>query len=437
MAENTREIVLDTLLEMERSKVYSNQTIKAVLDKYDYLAAQEKRFIKRLTEGCVERRIELDYILGCYSSVPVNRMKPLIRCLLRMSVYQILYMDSVPDSAACNEAVKLVGKRKFTNLKGFVNGLLRKIVNQKDQLPLPDVKTEPLKFLSVKYSMPEWIVEMWQAEYGFERTQELLTQLLAIHPVTVRFTGKVTMQQQENYIRSWEEKGIRVTRSEYLDYACYLEGVDGVAGLEGYEEGAFTVQDVSSMLCVEAAQIKDSDLVMDVCAAPGGKSLLAAEKAAYVLARDVSEHKVDRIRENACRMGLEEKLTTQVWDATCTEESRRESADVVFMDVPCSGLGVLGKKRDIKYHVTLESLESLIELQRQIVLGSWRYVKPGGVLMYSTCTIDRRENEEMCSWICENLPFNLEESKQLLPENTHMDGFFYARLRRTDQQVAG
>ncbi|MDE6516638.1 MAG: 16S rRNA (cytosine(967)-C(5))-methyltransferase, partial [Acetatifactor sp.] len=183
MAENVREIVLDTLLEMERGKVYSNQVIKAVLDKYDYLDSQEKRFIKRLTEGCVERRIELNYILDQYSSVPTAKMKPLIRCLMQMSVCQILYMDSVPDSAACNEAVKLAGRRKFTNLKGFVNGVLRKIISQKERLPLPDQEREPLQYLSVRYSRPEWIGGMWLAEYGREQTRELLEQLLAVHPV--------------------------------------------------------------------------------------------------------------------------------------------------------------------------------------------------------------------------------------------------------------
>lgn len=432
MAENVREIVLDTLLEMERSRVYSNQVIKAVLDKYDYLDSQEKRFIKRLTEGCVERRIELNYILDQYSSVPTAKMKPLIRCLMQMSVYQILYMNSVPDSAACNEAVKLAGRRKFTNLKGFVNGVLRKIISQKERLPLPDPEREPLQHLSVRYSMPEWIVQMWLAEYGREQTHELLEQLLAVHPVTIRFSHRVTEEERLYYIRRWQQRGIRVTQSEYLDYAYYLEGVLGVAGLEGYEEGVFLVQDVSSMLCVEAAGLGEEDKVMDVCAAPGGKALLAAQKAACVLARDVSEHKLQRIQENARRMGLEEKLEMELWDACRMDGTRAGTADVVFMDVPCSGLGVLGKKRDIKYHVTPESLESLIQLQRQIIQGSWQYVKPGGVLMYSTCTINRRENEEACSWICENFPFVLEESRQLLPRQAHMDGFFYAKLRRTE-----
>lgn len=430
MAENIREIVLDTLLEMERSRVYSNQAVKAALDKYDYLDSQDKRFIKRLAEGCVERRIELDYLLDQFSSVPVSRMKPLIRCLLRMGAYQILYMDGVPASAACNEAVKLAGKRKFTNLKGFVNGVLRKLVSRRDSLPLPDPKGEPLLYLSVRYSMPQWIVEMWLEEYGQEQTRELLEQLLAVHPVTIRFAREVAEAQRQEYLLRWQQRGVRATRSEYLDYAYYLEGVLGVAALEGYEEGAFMVQDVSSMLCVEAAGLKEGDRVMDVCAAPGGKALLAAQKASPVLARDVSEQKLDRIRENACRMGLEGKLELELWDACREDPARAGSADVVFMDVPCSGLGVLGKKRDIKYHVTPESLEELIKLQRRIIRGSWRYVKPGGVLMYSTCTINRRENQMNCDWICENFPFVLEESTQLLPRQAHMDGFFYARLRR-------
>ncbi len=431
MAENTREIVLDTLLEMERGREYSNQIVKAALDKYDYLDTQDKRFIKRLAEGCVERRIELDYILDRYSKVPVKRMKPLIRCLMRMGVYQILYMDTVPDSAACNEAVKLAGQRKFTGLKGFVNGVLRRIAAEKERIPMPDPTSQPLRYLSVQYSMPEWIVEMWLDEYGMEQTRQLLEQLLAVHPVTIRFDGRVTEPQRLIYMESWRRDGVRVSRSEYLDYAYYLEGAPGVTGLAGYAEGAFLVQDVSSMLCVEAAGLREGDRVMDVCAAPGGKTLLAAQRAAHVLARDVSEQKLERIRENACRMGLQEKISVQLWDACRTDMSGLESADVVFMDVPCSGLGVLGKKRDIKYRVTRDSLKELTELQRRIVEGSWRYVKPGGVLMYSTCTINRQENQDMCDWICDTFPFTLEESRQLLPQQARMDGFFYARLRRS------
>ncbi len=432
MAENTREIVLDTLLEMERNKVYSHQLIKAVLDKYDYLDVQEKRFIKRLAEGCVERKIELDYYLNHFSTVPVSKMKPLIRCLMRMGVYQILFMDSVPDSAACNEAVKLAAKRKFTNLKGFVNGVLRKIATNKEQLPMPDREKDELLYLSIKYSMPQWLVSLWVEAYGADTAEKILEATFQIHPVSVRFHTGLSKEERESYIEKWQKQGVKVNVSTLLPYMYTLENVDGVTGLEGFAEGAFTVQDVSSALSVEAAQIKPTDFCVDICAAPGGKTMLAAEKAARVLSRDVSEYKVDYIRENCERMQLSDKVDVQVWDATVTDETLKEAADVVLMDVPCSGLGVLGKKRDIKYNVSLEGMESLNELQKQIVDSSWEYVKKGGTLLYSTCTIHKEENEDMSRWICENYPFVLEEERQILPGITEADGFYYARLRRKE-----
>ncbi len=429
MAENAREIVLDTLLEIERNKVFSNQLLKSVLDKYDYLDVQDKRFIKRLTEGCIERKIELDYYLNQYSSVPVHKMKPLIRCLMRMGVYQIVYMDKIPDAAACNEAVKLAVKRKFVNLKGFVNGVLRKIARSKENLPLPQ-KKDIQEYLSVKYSMPDWLVEMWLKEYGKEDTETLFKALSGIHPVSVRFSTNLSPEQREVYVALWKEQGVIAKQSDIIPYVYTLEAVDGLGGLKGFTEGAFTVQDISSVLCVEAAGLKKTDVVMDICAAPGGKTMLAAEKCSKVLARDLSEKKVDLIIENIERLGLADKVETQSWDATVTDETKMEYADVVFMDVPCSGLGVMGKKRDIKYHVTPETLESLVELQKQIVESSWQYVKKGGVLMYSTCTIHKKENQDMSRFICENYPFVLEEEKQILPGFTEADGFYYARLRR-------
>lgn len=444
MAENTREIILDTLLTLERGEEFSNKLIKAVLDKYDYLDGKEKAFIKRVTEGTIERQIELDYYLDHFSSVPVRKMKPLIRCLMRMSVYQLLFMDAVPDSAVCNEACKLAVKRKFVNLKGFVNGVLRSIARSKNALPLPD-KKDRIHYLHVKYSMPKWLVEYWTEMYGGEVTEKMLEGLLKIHPVSLRFRTDrcVPEKKSESGVREsrkawWEQQalaisdaGVTLRKSPLLPYIYYAENVENVASLPGYEEGAFTVQDVSSAMAVEAAGIKAGDFVMDVCAAPGGKSLLASEKAGEgrVLSRDVSENKVSLIEENIARMGAD-NIVTEVHDATVPDERYVEQADVVLMDVPCSGLGVMGKKRDIKYHVTPQSLTEIVELQKQIVESCWQYVKPGGVLLYSTCTVNPKENEEMTGWITANFPFVLEEQKQLFPGMDECDGFFYARLRR-------
>ncbi len=429
MAENTREIVLDMLLAIERGEEYSHKLIKAVLDKYDYLDVREKAFMKRLTEGTIEKKIQLDYVIDQFSSVPVRKMKPLIRCLMRMSAYQILYMDSVPDSAVCNEAVKLSMKRKFQNLKGFVNGVLRNLARGKKQINWPDKEGNLTEWLMITYSMPKFLVELWIKEYGVECTEKMLSGLEKVHPVSIRFQTRLDKTARLEYIAQMEAFGVKVTPSPYLEYAFLLEKVEGIASLPGYEEGAFTVQDVSSMLAVEAAGIKSTDFVLDICAAPGGKSLLAAEKAGEVLSRDISFDKLSLIEENAERMQAK-NLTVMQWDATVTDEDLLSKADVVLMDVPCSGLGVMGKKRDIKYHVTPESLSEITKLQKAIVSASWQYVKPEGTLLYSTCTVRREENEEMCRWICENFPFTMEESRQLFPGEDDCDGFFYARLRR-------
>lgn len=462
MAENTREIVLDILLELERGSQYSHQLLKAVLDKYNYLPGQEKAFIKRLTEGTLERRLELDYILNQYSSVPVRKMKPLIRCLMRMSVYQILYMDSVPDSAACNEAVKLAGKRKFTNLKGFVNGVLRNIAKNQTAIAYPDEEKNPVEAFSVRYSMPEWLITLWLEEYGREITEKLLKGLLEVHPVSIRFRTGLDKEAQLGYIAQMEKHGACAKASDYLPYAWLLTDIEGIAALPGYQEGIFAVQDVSSMLAVAAAGITAQDTVLDVCAAPGGKSMLAAELAARVIARDVSAAKVERMQENFDRMQLT-NVTAQQQDASVIEEADIQSADVVLMDVPCSGLGVIGKKRDIKYNVSTESMDSIVQLQKSIIEACWQYVKPGGILLYSTCTIRLEENEEMVQWICENFPFEPVDisadiptllakqkqeaaaacesnhkipeeisqcSVQLLPGYMDTDGFFFAKLRR-------
>lgn len=447
--ENPREIVLDTLLALERGEEFSHRLLKAVLDKYDYLDSRDKAFIKRVTEGTLERQLELDYHLNQFSSVPVKKMKPLIRCLLRMSSYQILYMDAVPDSAACNEACKLAQKRKFHNLKGFVNGVLRNLSKNKESLTLPDKKQNQILYFSVKYSMPEWIVEKWIAEYGAERTENILEGLLQIHPVSLRFDCRLTEEERDRYIREIEQRGVILQQSQYLPYVYAAREADNISDLPGFAEGLLTVQDVSSALAVEAAGISSDDFVMDICAAPGGKSILASEKARKVLSRDVSENKVSLIEENLKRMHAD-NVETQVHDATIFDETYIECADVVIMDVPCSGLGVIGKKRDIKYHATSEGIEGIIALQKKIVNSSWQYVKPGGILLYSTCTINRGENEEMVRYITENLPFTQEtltgcvpenllaENKdacclQLLPGVVETDGFFFAKFRRNKQ----
>lgn len=459
---NVRELVLDMLLELETAGTYSNVLIRNVLDKYDYLEGQEKAFIKRVTEGTLERSIQLDYVIDAYSKVPVQKMKPLIRCLLRMSVYQILFMDGVPDAAVCNEAVKLAMKRKFQNLKGFVNGVLRNIARNKEKMMAgtkesltfyPDRDKETVRYLSVVYSMPEHLIKLWLKNYDIEQTEQMLEAMLKVHPVTIRMQETLDEKRKKQLLQDMEKSGIEVREHPYLSYAYQLTHLDGVRNVPGYEEGYFAVQDVSSMLCVECAGIQEGNLVVDVCAAPGGKTMLAAEKlkgTGKVIARDVSEDKVAYIEENRERLKLE-NVVTEVFDATVYDGSLEQQADVVLADLPCSGLGILGKKRDIKYNVTGEMLKELPELQKKILDTVWRYVKPGGILLYSTCTIHQEENEQIVKWLTENYPFetesiydllgNIPEKEsgkngyiQLLPRVHETDGFFIARLRRKQNE---
>lgn len=446
--ENLRELALDMLVEILEKGSYSHIIIRNVLDKYDYWEYRDKAFVKRLTEGTIERLIQIDYVLNQFSKVPVNKMKPIIRNLMRMSTYQLLFMDSIPDSAVCNEAVKLAGKRGFRGLAGFVNGVLRNVARNRETIVYPQRDKNLLKALSIQYCMPEWLVKMWLSTYGEEKTERILQSLLEEKPITLRRREKVTQQEDENWRKDLAERHGKLIPHPYLSYAFQLEGGESVRELPGYEEGLFAIQDVSSMLVSEAAGLHGNEYVIDVCAAPGGKTVHAAEKldrSGFVLARDLSENKVAMIRENCNRMGCQ-NVQIEAFDACIPDENQIGRADVVLADLPCSGLGILGKKRDIKHRITEENLKELELLQRKILNVVWQYVKPGGLLLYSTCTINRGENQNMVKWFTDNYPFEQESLApflpevlrkdceagmlQLLPGIHETDGFFLARLRR-------
>lgn len=445
---NIRDLVLSMLKEIYVGNEFSHILLRQVLDKYDYLEGKEKAFIKRLTEGTLERTIELDYVINQFSNTPVNKMKPLIRALMRMSVYQILYMDSVPDSAVCNEAVKLAALHKFTSLKGFVNGVLRNIARNKQEISYPDKEKDFQEYLSVRYSLPIWMAEHFIKEYGEDKAEKICAGLLQERPVTIRFKEIQTIEERKALLENWKLQGIKTYEHPYLPYAYVLDKTEGIKNMTGFEEGVFTVQDVSSMLVAHVAGIEPGMQILDVCAAPGGKATHGAEKlkgTGQVIARDLTEYKVNFIRENANRLQLT-NLWAEEWDACVFDESKEEWADVVFCDAPCSGLGVMGRKRDIKYRLTPESLKEVGELQRQILNTVWKYVKKGGILMYSTCTIHSEENQKQVQWIVNNLPFEVVSMKQELPEDLmaqeeklglqllpgihETDGFFLCKLRR-------
>ena len=472
---NEREIVLEVLLEITEKGQFSHIILRDVLWKYQYLEKRERAFITRVTEGTLEHMIEIDYILDRFSKVKVKKMKPVIRAILRSAVYQLKYMDSVPDSAVCNEAVKLAVRKGFSGLKGYVNGVLRSVARGIDSVQYPKEKMEEL---SVRYSCPEWVLDLWSGSYDIEVIEMMLRDFQKEKPVTIRCCLNRTTPDELK--KRLEAEGVKAEIHPYLPYAFQISGYDHLNDLETFQDGLFVVQDISSMLVAEIAAPSAGAQVLDVCAAPGGKALHVAEKLflaeavcgdaacagnksgggaaagckiedqmppGHVEARDLTELKVDLIRENIERTGLP-NITAVCRDASVPDETAAESADIVIADLPCSGLGVIGKKPDLRYKASPDGIDSLVRLQRQILSCAQDYVKPGGTLVYSTCTVNPAENMDNVHWFMEQYPeFTLDDIReklcpelrdsvmengciQLLPGIHKSDGFFIARLVR-------
>lgn len=472
---NEREIVLEVLLEITEKGQFSHIILRDVLWKYQYLEKRERAFITRVTEGTLEHMIEIDYILDRFSKVKVKKMKPVIRAILRSAVYQLKYMDSVPDSAVCNEAVKLAVRKGFSGLKGYVNGVLRSVARGIGSVQYPKEKMEEL---SVRYSCPEWVLDLWSGSYDIEVIEMMLRDFQKEKPVTIRCCLNRTTPDKLK--KRLEAEGVKAEIHPYLPYAFQISGYDHLNDLETFQDGLFVVQDISSMLVAEIAAPSAGAQVLDVCAAPGGKALHVAEKLflaeavcgdaacagnksgggaaagcgiedqmppGHVEARDLTELKVDLIRENIERTGLP-NITAVCRDASVPDETAAESADIVIADLPCSGLGVIGKKPDLRYKASPDGIDSLVRLQRQILSCAQDYVKPGGTLVYSTCTVNPAENMDNVHWLMEQYPeFTLDDIReklcpelrdnvmengciQLLPGVHKSDGFFIARLVR-------
>lgn len=449
MQGNPREEVLLLLIDIERKKVMSSLGLSNLLLRYQFAEKQERAFMTRLLEGTLEQQIYLDYVLNQFSSKKMNKQKPFIRCLLRMSLYQILFMEQVPESAACNEAVKLARKKGFSNLSGFVNGLLRNIVRSKDKISLPDEKKAPYEYLSVRYSIPQWIVEKWSESYDYDTVKKMAEGSIRNPETCVRIN--LSKAEKNAVVDSLTKNGAEVKDGAYLSYILRIKGYDSLTRLKAFREGLVTVQDESSAFVGQIADPDKDDFIIDVCSAPGGKALhigdiIKTKKGqGKILARDVSEHKTSLIEENKERCGFDH-IETEVFDGTELDENMIGKADLVIVDVPCSGLGILARKNDIKYNAAPERIEELVPLQRTIIKNASSYVKPGGYMIFSTCTITKEENDDNRNWILEELPFEAvdfsdrvpammeEQAKkgylQLLPGIHETDGFYIAKFRR-------
>ncbi len=423
---DSRDIVLSILMDIETRNTFSNIAISKALSKNQFEDKTVRAFITRLSEGVIEHLITLDYIINQFSKTKINKCKPLIRCILRMGAYQILYMDNVPDSAACNEAVKLAKKHNFGSLSGFVNGVLRNIARNKDDIKEPSEDTDAIKYLSIKYSMPEWLCEKFKSDYP-DKYKRILEGCFWDRDTTIRVnTTKISRDELKDNL---EKAGITVCNGYYHDKALLISDYDFIKKVPGYRQGLFTVQDESSMCAVRATGIKPGDIVVDVCAAPGGKTTCAAEYLngkGKVYSMDISEDKLYLIEENVERLGFD---NVEIKSHDATEPIADMKADVVIADLPCSGLGIIGRKNDIKYRLSAEQLDELVALQRKILNVVADYVVKGGTLLFSTCTINPCENQDNTRWFLENhSEFSLKEERLFLQGVDNCDGFYYGVL---------
>ncbi|MBO7356178.1 MAG: methyltransferase domain-containing protein, partial [Lachnospiraceae bacterium] len=360
----------------------------------------------------------------------------------RMGVYQLLLTDA-PSYAVCKESVNLAGKRGFKGLGGFVNGVLRGIsretessVFKDDERYLAFVKDElsadDKRSLCIKYSVPELIADEFIKDYG-DRASSILEAMMKTRDVSIRFRSTLKDDELEKAAEDMRAAGVVLRRSGDIPYVYQASHTGDIRKLPGYDEGLFNVQDISSCKAVMALGIQAGDNVIDCCAAPGGKTVLASElagKDGTVTSCDISEAKADLIRENIGRLGCG-NVKVLVRDASVNVPGDNGRYDKIILDVPCSGLGILGKKRDIKYNLTEEGLESLITLQRRIIDGCVPYLKEGGKLLYSTCTVRKAENGEQVRYITEKYGLKTAEGPvQLLPDEEEQDGFFYCVLEK-------
>lgn len=358
--------------------------------------ARDRALFVKLVHGTLEYQIQIDHIIDSFSRTPVKKMKPLVRNILRMSAYQILHLDRIPDSAACNEGVKLINKTALRNLSGFVNGVLRSISRNKESI---DLETP-----ADKYSVQPWIIELLNESIGEANAKRFLEYSLEEHGVTLRRVGS--------------------------DEMILLENAIGLTESPEWKEGRIIVQDRSSSMPVVMAEIGSDDLVIDVCAAPGGKSLQAAEHAREVISCDLTEKKVSKINENIERLRVK-NIRTVVQDASVRREDFVSLADVVLADLPCSGLGTISKKPEIKNRLSIDDCKALADIQKKILNNVCDYVKPGGKLVFSTCTLDHYENEDNTRMFLDShKEFELTEEKTLLPGEFPQDGFYIAVMKK-------
>ncbi|MFJ7728978.1 16S rRNA (cytosine(967)-C(5))-methyltransferase RsmB [Neobacillus sp. NPDC097160] len=441
---NVRAIAMDLLVTIEKNQSYSNLLLNNVIEKNE-LSAVDVGLLTELTYGTLQRRMALDFFLKPFIK-DNKKLANWIHHLLRLTLYQMVYLDRIPDRAAIYEAVEIAKNRGHKGIASLVNGVLRSI--QREGLPSLSEVSDPIERLSLETSHPEWLVTRWVNQFGYDKTKEMCEINLTAPMQTARVN--LTKISRDECAQILEEDGFTIEKSPIIPEAIRsLKG--NLASTISFKYGMITIQDESSMLAAYALGAMEGEFVLDACAAPGGKSTHIAEKmqnTGEVISVDLHQHKVKLINENARRLGLT-NIKTNVSDSRLLQEKfKNESFHRILLDAPCSGLGVMRRKPDMKYTKVEQDLERLSSIQQNLLESVAPLLKKGGILVYSTCTVDKEENELTVKKFLENNPeFEGDLSfknrmpeavqplitgyeLQIFPQDFGSDGFYIAALRK-------
>lgn len=434
---NVRDAALSILLEVSRNQAYSNLLLTRTMESHG-IKAQDKALLTNLTYGTLQHQITLDYYLEPFVK---GKLDDWVRALLRLSLYQIVYLTKIPPHAAVHEAVEIAKLRGHKGTTGLVNGVLRSVLRQ--GVRSIEEETDEIKRISLETSHPEWLIRRWVDQYGFQDTSDMAH----ANNVPPTNTARVNTVQTtiEKALHQLKSEGAKVEKGKIVPEAIYCHS-GNVANTYTYTKGWLTVQDESSMLPVYALDIQPGMKVLDMCAAPGGKTTQIAEHLAdvgEVHAHDLHEHKLELIEQNAERLGLKSIWTSSGDSRELGDTYEPNTFDRILVDAPCSGFGVIRRKPEIKYNKTEADIESLTKIQSELLEMAWTLLKPGGKVVYSTCTIEKTENDGVVLQFLERHPeaqkFVPEFFKeaglatpngmlQVLPQHFGSDGFFAATL---------
>ncbi|WP_332630717.1 16S rRNA (cytosine(967)-C(5))-methyltransferase RsmB [Halalkalibacter flavus] len=442
MSKPVREVALEILLQIEKSQAYSNLLLNQTVNRTK-LDPRDVGLLTEIVYGTIQRRDTLDYYLQSFVKKGVPSLQDWVKVLLRLSVYQIAYLDRVPERAVIHEAVAIAKKRGHKGISGMVNGVLRSI--QREGLPsLAQIKDETER-IALEYSYPVWLVKRWVGQYGLDETREMCQSSLEPPNVTVR-VNQVKASVEEALLLL-EQEGLQVKHGDLSPDAIIVEK-GNVFQTNTYKKGYVTAQDESSMLVGRAVGAKPGMTVADTCAAPGGKSTHIAEQmddTGTVLSFDLHDHKVKLIHDQTKRLGLS-CIQAEAMDTRKIHEKVKEQFDRVLVDAPCSGFGVIRRKPDIKWSKREKDIKAIKNIQQEILQAVAPFVKQGGTLIYSTCTVDKDENEEsVANFLAEHPDFQLDKTLKdrlpekalgryvegmvtILPQDFQTDGFFIASL---------